>query len=374
MRAWLFKDSRQERKLGDKCPWSVGWIDPDGKRKSKRIGSKSMADKFRRKIEGELAAKTYQNDSRKSWDEFYAEYKEKITCGMKPQTKRCTLDSVRNFERLIKPKRLSSIKTQTIDDYINRRKLEDGKKKGDKVSPATVNKELRHLRAVLRVANDWGYLSKVPKFRMVKEPKKLVRYVIPEHFTAIYEGCKAAQFPKNLSIPASDWWQALLVFSYMTGWRISEPLALRREDLDLDACEAITRHEDNKGGRDEVVPLHPVVVEHLQRIVSFEPVVFPWYHHPRTLHSEFHRIQRKAGIHLVCHSRHEHTDACHYYGFHDLRRAFATANAETLSADALQALMRHKSYSTTQRYINMAKQLKQSAEKIHVPDVLREAN
>ena len=57
MKAWLFQDHRQKQNMGaQKCPWSVGWIDPEGKRKSKRIGSKSMAEKYRRKIEGELAA------------------------------------------------------------------------------------------------------------------------------------------------------------------------------------------------------------------------------------------------------------------------------------------------------------------------------
>jgi hypothetical protein len=49
-------------------------------------------------------------------------------------------------------------------------------------------------------------------------------------------------------------------------------------------------------------------------------------------------------------------------------------NAETLSADALQSLMRHKSYQTTQRYINMANQLDRSVAGLHVPDVLKVAN
>ena len=52
--------------------------------------------------------------------------------------------------------------------------------------------------------------------------------------------------PEGLPYSAEAWWQALLVFNYMTGWRISEPLALRREDLDLEAGTAITRHADNK--------------------------------------------------------------------------------------------------------------------------------
>ena len=74
MRAWTFQDHRQKKKLGSKAPWSVGWIDPDGRRRSKKMGSKSMAGKFSRKIEGELAAGTFKNESRKQWGEFVGEY------------------------------------------------------------------------------------------------------------------------------------------------------------------------------------------------------------------------------------------------------------------------------------------------------------
>ena len=74
---------------------------------------------------------------------------------------------------------------------------------------------------------------------------------------------------------------------------------------------------------------------------------------------------------IDCREKHEHTSRCHVYGFHDFRRAFATVNAETLSGDALQKLMRHKSFPTTQRYINMAEHLNRSVETLHVPEVLR---
>lgn len=87
------------------------------------------------------------------------------------------------------------------------------------------------------------------------------------------------------------------------------------------------------------------------------------------MYEEFARVQDAAGIDLPCPEKHEHTDACHRYGFRDLRRAFATMNADRLSGDALQALMRHKSYTTTQRYINMARQLDQSVKVLYVPDV-----
>ena len=53
-------------------------------------------------------------------------------------------------------------------------------------------------------------------------------------------------------------------------------------------------------------------------------------------------------------------------------RMFATMNADRLTGDALQALMRHKSYQTTQRYINMTRQLDQAVQGLHVPEVLRQ--
>ena len=76
MRAWIFQDCRQKKKYGENTPWSVGWIDPGKVRRSKRIGSKSMAEKFRRKVEGQLAAGTYEHDSCKSWEDFKAEDRE----------------------------------------------------------------------------------------------------------------------------------------------------------------------------------------------------------------------------------------------------------------------------------------------------------
>jgi integrase len=207
---------------------------------------------------------------------------------------------------------------------------------------------------------------------MEKVVKKLPTYVTGDHFAQIYAACDKARFPEDLpNVAAADWWRALVTMGYMTGWRISDMLGLRRDDLDLEAGTAVTRGKDNKGKRDERVKLHPVVVEHLRRIVGFGPLVFVWNHDRRTLHTEFARVQEAAGIRLACHDEHEHTRYCHVYGFHDLRRAFATMNADKLTPDALQALMRHKSYQTTQVYINMARQMDAAVASLHVPDVLR---
>ena len=73
-------------------------------------------------------------------------------------------------------------------------------------------------------------------------------------------------------------------------------------------------------------------------------------------------------------AEHECTPSCHRYSFHDERRAFATMNATNMTLEALQALMRHKSSSTTLRYINLSKQLNPAVANLHVPDVLKIGN
>lgn len=375
-KAWLFQDHRQKQKLGDDCPYSVGWVDPDGKRKSKSVGTKSRAEKFARKLEGEMAAGTYKSVSNATWETFKDDYEAKLLAGMDPDTRDVMQRAINHFERIIKPAKPATINTRTVADFVAARRKEsahrprkraDGKAgKGTAtppaklVSPATVNKELRCLRAMLRKAAKWQYLPAVPEFDFLKEPGKLATYVAPEHFAAIYRACDAASCPSEQGYTPADWWRTLLVFAYMTGWRIGSILALRRADVDLEAGTAISRAADNKGKRDQLTPLHPLIVDHLRRLPSFGTFVFSFPNDRRGLYKEFQAIQAAAKVRPITKSS---------YGFHDLRRAFATMNADKMTPDALQALMQHRDYQTTQRYINMARQLNPVLQRLYVPEL-----
>src|SRR5438445_422542 len=221
-KAWIFQERKQVEKFGaDNATWRVGWIDPDGHRKSKGCGSGKLGTKTARKlaekIEAELLEGTYKrSNDKKTWEEFREQ-----------------------FERRIKPKYMRSIKTQLIDDFIAKRRSDRGKRNGDLISPASVNKELRHLKHTLRIAQEWGDLHEVPRFHMVKEPGKLPTYVTGEHFAAIYAASEKAKLPSGQPYATADWWRGLVVTAYMTGWRIGDLLALRRDDVDLDAGVAI---------------------------------------------------------------------------------------------------------------------------------------
>lgn len=288
----------------------------------------------------------------------------------------------------MEPDDLKELDSACMAGYIRTRSMEPAKKPDSRVSAATINEELRHLKAVLRIAHEWKFLAEVPAITSVREVEDVKRYVTPEHFADIYDACEHARRPARRACPARDWWRALLVFMYpATGWPKMEPLSLRWQDVDLVRGQVVLRGKNAKALRGEVVPLHPMVVEHLKRI---QPVgetvlslkrhenrrVFDWPHHERTLDVEFHRIQKVAGIELCCEKEEEHTytSTCHVYGFHDIRRGFATMNAGgRLTPDALQRLMRHSSYTTTQKYINLGRHIDEAVAALYVPDELKKA-
>jgi integrase len=378
-RVWVFQFKQEvERKGAEQASWYVGWYDLTGKRHCESCGSgargENQADKRLRRLQGELDLGVHQPQSKKKWEDFRAEYAAKVlslkAAGSVPIIK-ASLD---HFERIINPVRMESLTTRIVDDFIAQRRKERGKKPESLVSAATINKDLRHVKAALRKAHEWCYIATVPRFHMVREPAKLPRYVTPEHFAVIYEkGCGRAEKPTwcGTQYTAKDWWRALIVTAYMTGLRIHEILSFRKEDLDLAKSQLITRWDDNKGKRDEIVPLHPVVLEHLRKIICDRKLVFSWGHDERELWDEFGRLQRAAGIHLPCSGKHQHTEACHVYGFHDFRRAFATANAARLKPAVLQKLMRHQSFKTTLGYINLTSHLDDAVKSMPVPDVLK---
>jgi integrase len=381
-KVWTFQIKKEvEEKGPQKASWYVGWYDLVGKRHSESCGSgargKNQAEKRLRRIQGELDLGVHQPQNKKTWEDFRDKYEAEILPGHAPRTQPLIKAALDNFERIIQPKKMDGITTSTVDTFIAKRRKEAGKKKGSFTSPATINKDLRHLKAALRHARKWKYLLEVPEFIFVREPEKQPLFVTPEHFEVIYhKACPLANLPSKCEphYSAKEWWQALVVTAYMTGLRIHELLSIKKPDLDLSVGKFTTRWFDNKGKRDETIPLHPLVVDHLRKIIGKSELVFHWAHDYRTLWQEFGRIQRGAGIQLHCPEQHEHTPACFVYTFHDFRRAFATVNAPRLKPEVLQRLMRHQSYQTTLGYVNLTNQLDEAIKLMPVPKALREAN
>ena len=115
------------------------------------------------------------------------------------------------------------------------------------------------------------------------------------------------------------------------------------------------------------------MVDHLRKLIDFGEMVFYWPHHEPPCGLTL-RGSRKQGGFICTATRSTITRQPATATGSTTFVGPSTVNAETMSADALQALMRHKSYSTTQRYINLANQVNRAVEGLHVPDVLKKVN
>ncbi|HEV8066220.1 MAG TPA: tyrosine-type recombinase/integrase [Planctomycetaceae bacterium] len=382
-KAWVFQFKAHVEKYGpESASWYVGFHEPDGKRRNRSCGpgkrGKWAAEKLADRLHSQLVTGTYECTTRTTWQDFRKRYDEQMVSRMAPQTKETVGYILDHFERIVKPAKLSGITAQTMARYVAKR-LAEKPRQEKSVSAATVNRELRSFKAALNVALEWELIARVPRIRMLKEFEKLPTFIPPDHFAAIYAACDVAKRPKRIpNVAPADWWRGLLMFGYMTGWRIGQILALKWADVDLKAKTALSRAEDNKGKRDCRIPLHDVVVEHLKRMEGGRlasgpsPRVFGWDANRRALWTDFAKIQEAAkladGTPLPKEGK-----AARWYGFHDLRRGFATLNAGEMDLFQLQALMQHKSLATTQLYVNMANRLAGAVKGLYVPDVARKA-
>jgi len=369
--AWIFQRTEHIQKMGEeKAPWYVGYYDFDGRRHKESCGAgllgKKKAERRRAQLDEQLMTGTLELKVKKLWKDFRQEYEERVLPRMATQTQvsyKATLDK---FEQLAKPLRVLAIDGAMIDKFITARRQEPGIRPGELLSPRSVNKDLLVIHSVLETAVRWKYLRRVPEFEYEKVPESVFVYVTPDAFGQLYGACEHAQWPDDQPYAAADWWRGLLVFGYLTGWRIRQMLSIRREDVNLEHGTALSRAKDNKGKRDQLVHLHPLIVEHLQRLASFDPLMFPWNRFWSGIFVHFRQIQQAAKVPPPTGKPH--------YTFHDFRRAFATENASRLTGEALQALMQHRSYKTTQGYIDRARQLRGAVDLLFVPQIPGNAN
>jgi len=354
-RVWIWQKGSDVKTLGTKAPWYVSWYE-GGKRRSKKIGAKTAARQYRNRLETALNDDRYSGLTGKSWAEYCKEYNDEVLYKLRPGGRMSAQIALRHYARLMKPKRMADVTHRSLARFGALRLAE--KHNGKPISRATVNRDLRQMRAFLREAVRRKYLASAPVVDFLKEPTKIPSYVAPEAFQKLYAACDAATRPEEQGYLPGDWWRAYLVWLYLTGWRAMEPLSIRKEDLDTETGRVHLKAENTKGDRDEVLRFHPMILEHLRPIKTLQPMVLPWPYGRRDLWDQFHRIQEAAGV--------RKRDG-RYYGFHDLRRGFATLNVSRMSAEALQRIMRHKDFSTTRRYINMVQTMDQVVNDIYVP-------
>jgi integrase len=234
-------------------------------------------------------------------------------------------DHLRKLEPYLHGKRLEHVNMDTLWPFIRDRRDRD------RVANSTVNRALEIVRRVLNVAHqDWNWLQRVPRVRMLPEPKRRIRFLTREEADRLM-----ANLPGHLC--------AIVRFALATGCRMSEILHLEWLRVDFGRRVAWLDPGTTKNGDGRGIPLNNDAVLALREVEGVHPKWCFAYEGRRmdAVGSAWKRGLRRAGI--------------ENFRFHDLRHTWASWHV--MSGTRLQELMElggWKSFEMVLRYAHLA--------------------
>ena len=198
-------------------------------------------------------------------------------------------------------------------------------------APATVNRYMAALGAVLRVAQRKGWVDTVPHIRKLKERNQRTRWITPEQAAALL-----CELPPHLNTMAA--------FALMTGLRASNIQNLQWGQVSIERRVAWVAADDFKSGKAHTVPLNDdaITILNNQRGAN-ELWVFPYDGKP------VNKVSTRAW-HNAC-ARANLPD----FHFHDLRHTWASWHV--MRGTPLQVLMELGGWSSLDmvlRYAHLA--------------------
>lgn len=228
---------------------------------------------------------------------------------------------LRWLEKYLSPYSLEEI-TRDVVEFIIAVKLREA-------GPSTVNRYLALIRAILRKArDDWEWIIKVPRIRMLKEPLARVRWLPPEDAVRLlYE------LPSHL--------RSMAVFALATGLRQSNVTGLRWDQVDLRRGMAWIHAAQSKNRKAFPVPLNADAQTILRSLRGeHHQWVFTYKGRPvsRTSTRAWKLAKERAGI----------AD----FRWHDLRHTWASWHAQ--NGTGMRELMELGSWSTVQMVLRYA--------------------
>jgi integrase len=307
-----------EEQMGVFKKQGVYWIDyyVSGYRKRERIGpDKRLAETVLRKRKVEIAEGKYLDRQRPVTTTFDQLAEAYFAYTVHQQRKRSwprDRTSIRALSPYFGGKRLTEITPALIEQYRARRR-NTVSRKGEPMTPASINRELACLKRMFNVARKGLIVLKggvptdnpVSSVSLARENNTRDRVLSREEFD-------------NLMAAAPTHLRPILLTAYHTGMRKSEILRLTWDRVDLKACVIRLRPEDTKTEEGRIIPLTKELSETLKNVTIYldaaghqVPYVFTYAGKGiRSVRRAFETACREAGI----------TDTV----FHDLRHTFVT--------------------------------------------------
>jgi len=230
---------------------------------------------------------------KRTWNETVVRYLDETThksAGSQSDDKAC----FRWVDRYLNGVDLSHINRDVLDRI-------HAKRRADGVSVGSINRTMSILRAVLRrAANEWEWLDRVPKVRMLPETKRRVRWLTRDEAARLIAEC-----PEHLA--------AMVRFALETGLRRSNVTGLQWSQVDLARRTAWIHPDQAKARKAIAVPLSEAAAAVLQeRIGKHRTHAFSYKGKPITQVSTkaWYAALERAGI--------------ENFRWHDLRHTWAS--------------------------------------------------
>lgn len=239
--------------------------------------------------------------------------------------------------------RLNMIAARDIERYKAHKFLELG------YSPKSVNNQLAVLRAILHVAKRWQIIEHVPFYKELKVPAQKTRFLDKLEVRRLID---AAENP----------WKNMIIICLHTGVRIGELISLQWDDVEFNALKLIVRRSAwrnkiglPKSGKEREISLNKVAFETFKRL----------YRQDRFAQWIFHQENQERLSHAMC--RRPLHRACKqaripFIQWHTLRHTFASHLVSSgVPLRAVQKLLGHANYATTERYSHLSPEITQHA-------------
>lgn len=326
--------------------WYLRWweLTPDGtkwkeKCRSTRTTVKKEAEQQRRELERELDAGR-RAQAEMTWEDFVEDFLDKHGLKKPKSTLSLYRHCLTKFGEVAKPRQLAKVTHTMLDDFATKRLKQEA-------AVASVNRDLRHLKAALRWAKRRGYISEVPDFKgvFIREDRKQPVIIPEEDFMEIVKALKNPQLV--LKHRPAEWWRVFLYVAYYLGLRRGEILGLTWDRVFLDTLEVHVVASSSKSRKDRVIGIPPEIGGMLRQWREKQPEakgsdpVLPWpYSDYNNIYEDWHAIQKAAGI----------KDGEHYVPKNCRSSCASELIAANVPTVVVKDFLGHESVTTTETY------------------------
>ena len=188
---------------------------------------------------------------------------------------------------------LSAIDRNTLESIIQ-------KKSAEGVKPRTVNAVSNTIRAVMMKAwKDWEWIDRIPKFRILQEPKRRIRFITREEWSRL-----RAELPPHL--------RRMATFAIETGLRRANVTGLKWSQVDLNRKIVWYHADEMKGRQAHPCPLSAAAAQVIRECSRDSLFVFTYKGKPvrQTGTTAWENACKRAGI--------------ENFRWHDLRHTWAS--------------------------------------------------